>query len=146
AGDRVHADLAVFDSKRRDVQYVMPADIVDFVAIDFQRVTVKGASLDLSYAPWQDLKLAANAQYLHWSIDRADAPAHTIFDPSLSTGSPYHLGENVAAVFALPYTPKYSASLAGDYTFLHLDRRDVMLHLDYVYRDRMFAEAGAGPA
>lgn len=145
-GNHLHADLAAFDSRRRNVQYILPIDIIDAAAFDFQRVTVKGASLDLRYAPLQDLELTASANYLHWSIDRADALAGTIFDPSTSTGSPYHVGENVKDVFALPYTPRYSASLAGDYTFLHLDRRDLAMHLDYVYRDRMFATAGAGPA
>jgi iron complex outermembrane recepter protein len=144
--DRLHANAAVFDSRRRDVQYVMPVDIVDAIAFEFQRVTVKGASLDLEFAPLRDLTLTASADYLHSTVDRADALAGTIFDPSAATGSPFHVGENVKDVFVLPYTPKYGASLASDYTFLHLDRRDLMVHLDYVYRDRMFAEAGAGPA
>ena len=144
--DRLHANVALFDSRRRNVQYVLPIDIVDAIAFEFQRVTVKGASLDLEFAPLRDLTLSARADYLHSTIDRADALAGTIFDPTTAKGSPYSVGENVRDVFALPYTPKYSASLAGDYTVLHLYRRDLMLHLDYVYRDRMFAEAGAGPA
>jgi iron complex outermembrane receptor protein len=145
-GERLHADITAFDSRRRDVQYVLPVDITDALALSFQRVTVRGASLDLRFAPWQDLELTARVDYLHSSIDRADAVAGSIFDPAAAAGSPYYVGENVKDVFALPYTPRYAASLASDYTFLHLDRRDLMLHLDYVYRDRMFAEAGTGPA
>jgi iron complex outermembrane receptor protein len=90
--------------------------------------------------------LSASATYLHWSIDQADAKAGSVFDPSADTSSPYTVGENIRDVFALPYTPKYSATVAGDYTFLHLYRQDVMVHLDYVYRSEMFASAGAGPA
>ena len=145
-GNRLRTDIAAFDSRRRNVQYVLPVDIVDTVALNFQRVTVTGANLDLRFAPLQDLELTASVDYLHWSIATADAPAGTIFDPATVTGSPFFVGENVKDLFALPYTPRYSASLGGDYTFLHLDRRDLMLHLDYVYRDRMYAEAGAGPA
>jgi iron complex outermembrane recepter protein len=113
--------------------------------LDFQRVTVKGASLDLHAAPVRDLTLSASATYLHWTIDRADAPAGTIFDPATGQSSPYVVGENINKLFSLPYTPKYSASVASDYTVAHLDRKDVLVHLDYVYRGRMFAEGGAGP-
>jgi iron complex outermembrane receptor protein len=144
--DRLRATVAVFDSRRKDVQYALPANVLTDEAFEFQRVTVRGANFELQAAPLRDLTFAARATYLHWSIDRAAALAGTVFDPSTGSGSPYVVGENIKGVFALPYTPKYSASVAGDYTFLHLDRRDVMLHLDYVYRARMFAEAGAGPA
>ncbi len=144
--DRLHLGVAAFDSRRKDVQYLLPIDALDSDALDFQRVTVRGANLDMRFTPLQDLSFAASAAYLHWSIDRVDVLAGTVFDPATGLGSPYVVGGNINNVFALPYTPKYSASLAGDYTFLHLDRRDVMVHLDYVYRAKMFAEGGAGPA
>ena len=144
--DRLQADLALFDSKRRNVQYAIPEDILEDDAFDLERVTVRGASFDLQARPLSDLALSASATYLHWSIDQADAKAGSVFDPSADTSSPYTVGENIKDVFALPYTPKYSASVAGDYTFLHLDRKDAMVHLDYVYRSQMFAAAGSGPA
>jgi iron complex outermembrane recepter protein len=144
--ERLRADVAVFDSRRKDVQYALPVDILTDQVLDFQSVTVKGASFDLHATPLRDLTLSANATYLHWAIDRVDALAGTIFDPAVSAGSPYKVGENIKNLFDLPYTPKYSATVAGDYALLHLDRRDVLLHLDYVYRAEMFAEGGAGPA
>jgi iron complex outermembrane recepter protein len=146
--DRLQADVTLFDSKRRNVQYALPVNLIFDDAFEFQRVTVKGASFDLRANPLDDLSLNASATYLHWTIDRADAAAGTVFDPSTSNGSnsPYSVGQNIKDVFALPYTPKYSAAVAGDYKFLHLDRSDVTLHLDYIYRSGMFAQAGAGPA
>jgi iron complex outermembrane recepter protein len=144
--NRLQADVAVFDSKRKNVQYALPVNLLLDDAFELQRVTVRGASFDLHAKPLNDLALSASATYLHWSIDQANAAAGTVFDPSISTGSPYVVGENIKDVFALPYTPKYSASVAGDYTFLHLDRRDVKMHLDYIYRSAMFADGGAGPA
>jgi iron complex outermembrane recepter protein len=144
--DRLQADVALFDSKRKNVQYALPVNLLAADAFELQRVTVRGASFDVHARPLSDLALSASATYLHWSIDQANAAAGTVFDPSTQSGSPYNVGENIKDVFALPYTPKYSASVAGDYTFLHLDRRDVMMHLDYVYRSEMFAEGGAGPA
>ena len=144
--DRVHADLAVFDSRRKDVQYILPVNLLEDEAFELQRVTVRGASFALHVAPLKDLTLSASAAYLHWSVDRANAAAGTVFDPASGSGSPYSVGQNIKDVFALPYTPKYSAAIAGDYTFLHLDRKDLMMHLDYVYRSTMFTEGGAGPA
>jgi iron complex outermembrane receptor protein len=146
--DRLQADVALFDSKRKNVQYAIPEDIYSIYddALDLERVTVRGASFDLRAQPLHDLALSASATYLHWSIDQANAKAGTVFDPATDTDSPYAVGENIKNVFALPYTPKYSATVAGDYTFLHLDRKDAMVHLDYIYRSQMFADAGAGPA
>jgi iron complex outermembrane recepter protein len=144
--DRLEADVTVFDSKRKDVQYALPVNLLLDDAFELQRVTVAGASFDLHARPLKDLALSASATYLHWSIDRATAAAGTLFDPATGSGSPYAVGENIKDVFALPYTPKYSATVASDYTFLHLDRKDVAMHLDYIYRSEMFAEGGAGPA
>ncbi len=143
---RLQADLAVFDSRRKDVQAVLPVQYDVDQMFDFQSVTVRGASFDLHATPARDLSFTAGGTYLNWTIDKARARAGTVFDPSVSSLSPYTVGENVSHVFSLPYAPRYSASLASDYTFLHLDRRDVMLHLDYVYRARMFTSVGSGPA
>ena len=142
---RLAADLAVFDSRRKDVQVVLPMEFDGDAVFEFQSVTVRGATFDVHAAPLSDLSVSAGGTWLNATIDKADALAGTLFDPAVS-GGPYVVGENIKHVFSLPYTPRYSASLAGDYTFLHLDRRDLMLHLDYVYRARMFASAGSGPA
>ena len=143
---RLNADLAVFDSRRKDVQAVLPVGFDQDDMFEFQSVTVRGASFALHSTPLSDLALTAKGSYLNWTIDKANALAGTVFDSASGAADPYFVGENVKRVFSLPYTPRYSASLASDYTFLHLDRRDVLLHLDYVYRARMFASAGAGPA
>jgi iron complex outermembrane receptor protein len=100
--DHLQADLAVFDSKRRNVQYAIPENILVDDAFDLERVTVRGASFDLQARPLKDLALSASATYLHWSIDQADAKAGSVFDPSADTSSPYTVGENIKDVFALP--------------------------------------------
>jgi iron complex outermembrane receptor protein len=143
---RLGADLALFDSRRRDVQAALPVFFGEDQMFDFQRVKVRGASFNLRAAPLSDLVMTLNGTWLNWTIDEAHALAGTVFDPATHAGNAYVVGENVKRVFSLPYTPRYSASLAGDYTFLHLDRRDVMLHLDYAYRARLFTSAGSGPA
>jgi len=127
------------------VQFALPVNVITDEVLDFQRVTVRGASLSVEVTPLRELELSASATYLHWSVDRVDAAPGTIFDPATTQGSPYTVGQNINSLFALPYTPRYSAAVAGDYAIAHLDRKDVLVHLDYVYRARMFAEAGTGP-
>ena len=144
--DRLSADVALFDSRRKDVQYALPVnDLTEAQVFDFQHVTVQGASFDVRAVPLRDLTLSASADYLHWKIDWASATVGTIFDPANEEGSPYAVGQNIHRLFALPYTPKYAASVASDYTVLHLYQQDVLLHLDYVYRAEMSSTAGAGP-
>jgi iron complex outermembrane receptor protein len=130
-GDRLSVKGAVFDSRRKDVQYALPVNLITADVLDFQRVTVWGAGFDVSVRPLRDLSLSASGTYLHWRIDQVEDLSGTTFDRN---------------VFALPYTPRYSAAAAADYTFARLDRRELSAHLDYVYRARMFAEGGAGPA
>jgi iron complex outermembrane receptor protein len=144
--DRLRADVAVFDSRYKDMQYALPVDAITDQAYDLQKATVRGVDLELAGAPLHDLALSAGVTYLHWTIDRADALAGSVFDPASGSRSPYFVGQNIRDVFALQYTPKYNFTLAGDYALLHLDRRDVALHLDYVYRGEMFSDPAAGPA
>jgi iron complex outermembrane receptor protein len=144
--NRLRANIAVFDSQLRDVQYALPVDAITDQAYDFQKATVRGVDLDLLGTPLHELTLSASMAYLRWTIDRADALAGTVFDPANGAHSPYLVGENIRDVFALPYTPKYNFTLGGDYTLLHLDRSDLALHLDYVYRGGMFTDSAAGPA
>jgi len=144
---RLSADVALFDSRRKDVQAVLPLGFDGDERFVFQSVTVRGASFQLRLAPLPDLSVSAQGTYLNWTLDKADVLAGSLFDPATHGSSQaYVVGENIKHLFALPYTPRYSASLAGDYTFLHLDRRDVMVHLDYVYRAPMFTSVAAGPA
>lgn len=142
--DRVHTNIALFDSRRKDVQYAVPLDILDDGIYTFQRVTVKGANLDVRAAPVNDLQVGVSAVYLDPRVDRADVLSGSLFDPASGYGAPYAVGQNIRSLFVLPYTPKYSGSITTDYALLHLFRRDLLLHLDYVYRARMFANAAAG--
>jgi iron complex outermembrane recepter protein len=144
--DRLRADIAVFDSQLRDVQYALPVNAITDQAYDLQKAAVRGADLDLTAVPLHDLTLSASAAYLHWTISRVDALAGTVFDPATGASSPYSVGENISDVFAMQYTPKYNFTVAGDYVLLHLDRRDVALHLDYVYRSDVFSDPAAGAA
>jgi iron complex outermembrane receptor protein len=142
---RMRADVAAFDSRYKDIQYAVPLDAITDEAYDLQRATIRGVELELFAAPVKDLALSASVAYLNWTIDRVDVLAGSVFDPASGSGSPYALGDNIRSLFALPFAPKYNFTLGADYTLLHLDRREVTLHLDYAYRGGMYSNAAAGP-
>ena len=48
-----------------------------------------------------------------------NALAGTIFDPAVNPASPYHVGDNVAALFRVPYAPNNVLNANLDWTMLH---------------------------
>src|SRR5580698_2256909 len=53
--DRLQANVALFDSKRKNVQYALPVNVpLDYEAFELQRVTVTGASFDVHARPLND--------------------------------------------------------------------------------------------
>lgn len=144
--ERMHANVAVFDSRYRDVQYAMPLNYLEDEVETLQRATVQGAELNVSATPVKDLTVALSGAFLHWRIDKALVEAGTTFDPATQSLSPYTVGQNIREVFSLPYAPKYNFTTSADYAFLHWLRSDVSAHVDYGYRGTMAADAGAGLA
>jgi iron complex outermembrane recepter protein len=144
--ERMHANLAVFDSRYRDIQYAMPLSYLEDEVETLQQASIQGAELNVSVTPVQDLTVALSGAFLHWRIDKALVEAGTQFDPGTASVSPYVVGQNIREVFSLPYAPKYNFTASTDYAFLHLLRTDVSAHLDYGYRGTMSSDAGAGLA
>jgi iron complex outermembrane receptor protein len=107
---------------------------------------VNGLEIESLALPMKDLTLSVNYTYLDPKIERVTALAGTVFDPAVNPASPYHVGDNIAAVFALPYAPKNIFNIDADYTFLHTTAGTLGLVLDYRYQDRQFTTATVGPA
>lgn len=145
-GERLHASLAVFDSRYRDIQYAMPLNVIQDEVVTLQQATILGAELNVSATPVKDLTVALSGAFLHWRIDKALAEAGTEFDPATESQSPYSVGQNIRQLFSLPYAPRYNFTTSADYAFLHWLRSDLGAHLDYGYRGTMAADAGAGLA
>jgi iron complex outermembrane receptor protein len=147
---RLLANLALFYSKYRDIQYSIGTGTVaegqPAQAYNLGKATIDGAEVDLSMAPISDLTLSFSGAYLHWKIDEVTALANTVFDPATGSGSPYQVGENIAQVFSIEYAPKFSLNLAADYTFAHFDSSKLSVHLDYVYKGYFFNNPFDGPA
>jgi iron complex outermembrane receptor protein len=146
-GERLRVNTSVFDTRYEKLQYAIPYGIVVQEIETLQKAQVRGGDLDLQVVPaGEDLAVTLRGQYLSWHIDRALVQSGSILDPASGRGSPYTVGQNVADLFAFPYTPKYRLTAASDYTVLHLDRREVRVHLNYSYQGKMFSTAAAGPA
>jgi iron complex outermembrane receptor protein len=144
--ERLHANLAVFSSRYRDIQYAMPLNVLQDEVETLQQATIHGAELNVGVTPVKDLTFAVSGAYLHWRIDKALVAAGTEFDPATVPQSPFVVGQNIREVFSLPYAPRYNFTASSDYAFLHLVRSDFSAHLDYGYRGTMFGDAGAGIA
>jgi iron complex outermembrane receptor protein len=144
--ERIHANAALFSSRYRDVQYAMPVSVLEDQVETLQQATIRGAQFDVRVEPMKDLTVSVSGAFLHWKIDKALVAAGTEFDPSVVAESPYTVGQNIREVFSLPYAPRWNFSASTDYTFLHLLRSELGVHLDYGYRRTMSSDAGAGLA
>ena len=90
--------------------------------------------------PTDRLQFSVNYTYLDPEIDQVDAPAGTIFDPAFNPLSPYQVGDNVAEVFALPYTSENSVNASVDWTFLELGTNAFSAHVNYRWQDRFLRQ------
>jgi iron complex outermembrane receptor protein len=108
--------------------------------------TIKGFEWESMYQPIQDLALGFNWTYLDPEIKQVTAIAGTVFDPSVNPDSPYHVGENVAELFRLPYAPRNIFDATADYTFLHANNGGYSVTLNYRYQERQWDSAPTGPA
>jgi iron complex outermembrane recepter protein len=146
---RLRLNLAGFHSNFTDMQLAFstnPNDLSVVLSQNAGSARVDGLEVEALALPVKDLTLSVNYTYLDAKIQRVTALAGTVFDPAVNPASPYHVGDNVAAVFALPYAPKNIFNVDADYTFLHTTAGTAGFVLDYRYQDRQFTTATVGPA
>jgi len=146
---RVRANMALFQSSFDDMQLafnVNPADTSVVQAYNAGKATVKGFELELLVMPIDDLTFNVEYSWLDPEFDKVEALAGTVFDPSVNSASPYHVGQNVKEVFSLPYASKNSINVGTDYTFLHFDKGSLSAHLNYRWQSAFYDTATTGPA
>jgi iron complex outermembrane receptor protein len=149
ADNRVRLNAALFYSEFDDMQLgfnTNPADLSEVLLLNAGEATVGGVELEIAAAVTDNLNLSLSYTYLDAEIDKVDALAGTIFDPAFNSASPYQVGDNVADVFALPYTSENSVNAAIDWTFLEFGSSALSAHLNYRWQDDFFATATTGPA
>ncbi|MEI6486047.1 MAG: TonB-dependent receptor [Sphingomonadales bacterium] len=109
-----------------------------FILANADKQSANGVELDSSYSPTKDLRFTANFTYLESKFDKFTGGA------ALLTGSyatvPVDLtGQRVAGV------PRFSMSLATDYTAHLNDRAKLMFHVDYAYESATQIAQGTVP-
>jgi iron complex outermembrane receptor protein len=148
ADNRVRLNAALFYSEFDDMQLgfnTNPADLSEVLLQNAGEATVGGLELEFAAAPTDRLNLGLSYTYLDPEIDRVEALPGTIFDPAFNSASPYQVGDNIAEVFALPYTSESSYNLSADWTFAEFGNNALSAHINYRWEDDFFASAPTGP-
>ena len=146
---RLRINLAGFLMDYKDIQLDLPlrrSDPTINQAINAGKARISGFEGDVTIAPIDDLLLTASYAYLHSQIKTVIARAGTILDPAVNPDSGFTIGENVASRFGQAYAPKHAFSGAADYTVLHFDSGDIVLHANYQWKDAAFASSPVGSA
>lgn len=146
---RLRFNLAAFVASYKDLQLDISADPVDASLADtfnVGRATVKGIETDVTAVPVDGLTLAASYSYTTSNIKNVRAPAGSIFDRAVNPGSPVAVGQDITGYFVLPFSPKHSVRLSGDWVIGTFGSGELAAHADYTWKDEAFTTAGAGPA
>lgn len=146
---RVRWNMALFHSKFDDMQLafnVDPRDSSVVQSINAGKASVDGGELELLIMPIDDVTVNFEYSYLRPVFDTVKVPEGTAYDPAVNSASPFAVGENIKDYFVLPYAPRHSLSLGGDYTFFRFEKGDLSAHLNYRFQSRTFNTANAGPA
>jgi len=146
---RLRVNLAGFIAKYKDLQLDISADAADASLSDtfnVGRATVKGLEADITAVPVQGLTLNASYAYTTSKIRNVLAPAGSIFDPAVNPNSPVSVGDNITGYFVLPFTPKNSVRLSGDWVIGTFGSGDLAAHVDYTWKDKVYTTAGDGPS
>jgi len=136
---RVRLNLAAYVSKYKDKQVAIGSPsstpgLFRFVPTNIGRSTIKGVEVELLSQLMDDVTLGLNYSYLDNHVDYVPVIAGGPYDSAVNPLSPYSAGGNIAGTFATAPSPKNSAGLNGDYTFLHFDQSTLTVHLEYRYQ------------
>lgn len=146
---RVTLNAAVFWNKFNDMQIDLTADTTDQTLVlttNAGKARVRGIELDLTFRPQHTLTLRTAYAYLDTKMTEVLAPAATMLDPDLNPDSPFSVGDNVASYFMVPFAPRHSFSLSGDWVFLELGDSNFDINAIYSYQSATPQSTTAGSA
>lgn len=144
---RLRLNMAFFESRFKDMQIDFQVDPADASVIQAQNAgeaTVRGAEVELLFAPTGDLTLTLDYAYLNPEFDEVEALAGTAFDPAVNPASPYTVGQNIKGLFSFPQSPKHTVSLAADYTAYRFEHGSISLHLNYRFQSQTYTTYSTG--
>jgi len=145
---RLRFNLALFDSRYRDLQIYVPIDPNDpqrALYYNVGKATVRGAEMELTLIPIDDVTLGLNYSYLDPKITRVDVIPGSIYDHNANALSPYQVGDNLKNLFVMPYAPKDSLSANVEYTLMHWSNADLAMRFDYRWESQTYSGAIGGP-
>ncbi len=146
---RLRVNVDGYIAKYKDLQLDISADAVDASLSDtfnVGRATVKGIEADITAVPVDGLTLTASYAYTDSKITNVLAPAGSIFDPVVNPASPVTVGQDITGYFVLPFTPKNSVRLSGDWEVMSIGNGKLAAHADYTWKDKVYTTAGDGPS
>lgn len=146
---RLRVNLAGFIAKYKDIQLDISADAQDASLSDTfnaGRATVRGFEADVTAVPTRGLTLQASYARTTSKITDVLAPAGSIFDPTINPTTPTRVGQDISGYFVLPFTPKDSVRLSGDWEVGEIGPGTLSAHADYTWKGRVFTTAGDGPS
>ena len=146
---RARVNVNAFYANYKDLQLDIstdPADLSSADSFNIGKAKVKGLEADVTLVPFEGLTLNASYTYLHSKIRDVLAPAGSIFDPAINPGSPVAAGSNISGYFVMPFMPKHSLRLSGDWTIARTGDASIAAHVDYTWKDKVFTTAGSGPS
>ncbi len=144
---RVRANIAAFYSKFSDMQLqfdVDPTNLAIVEAYNAGSAKVKGAELELLFAPTSDLSIGISDTVLSTQMDTVYALPGTVFDPSVNPFSPYKVGQNVANLFRVPYAPNNILNTNIDWTLFHAGGGNLELFANFRFQGREYDTAPTG--
>ena len=145
----VRLNIALFDTLYEDKQATVQVSptLFSYDAFNIGKETIKGAEVELTVTPIQNLVFGINYAYLDDNIDRLDAPAGTIFDPAVNPYSPYRVGDDISGLFGpgSGFAPKNSIDVNIDYQFWQFSGGNLAAHIDYQWKDERPWYDGGGP-
>jgi len=133
AGGKVRFDVAAYysqydDALRTGQFFNYPAGYISYTR-NIGELEIKGLEGTIDWRVTPALTLSANAAYIDGEVTRL----------ALGEGetSNFQVGDG------LDYAPKFSSTIAADYTFDWASNVPGFFHLDYVYRDKTYATDGS---
>lgn len=147
---RLRLNTDVFYSKYRDLQQILPtfgSVIASFndEAINLGRATIAGAELEVSAKPVETLSLGVSYAFLNTKFNEYDVPPNSPYDHAVNPASPYKAGDNIAGLFTIPYAPRHSVAVTGDYSILRTAGGEFSAHVDYRWQAGYYPSANLGP-
>ena len=146
---RVRLNLAAYYARYKDLQLDISANAQDVSQSDTFNVgkaNIKGLEADLTVVPVDGLTLSASYAYSDYKIKDVLAPAGSIFDPAINPAATTKPGDDITGYFVLPFTPKNSYRLSGDWTVFKTATGSLAAHADFTWKGKVFTTAGDGPS